>query len=379
MVKLEPTFRHGLVIGKFYPPHAGHYYLIRTAASYCQQVTVGVLPGSGESIALADRLAWMREDLADCPHVIVVGRHDDTPVDYHDPAIWDAHEAHFRWVVAEANRQRLAPLQPVDAVFASEPYVVELARRFQAVPVCLDLPRVSYPVSGTAVRASPISTWSRLTAPVKAALCKRIVVLGAESTGTTTLACDLTQALQARGGVWAATQWVPEFGREHTWNKLAMAQGLALFNHRPRPGVADLDWHSDEFTFIAATQTQREDWAGRQGSPVLICDTDALATTIWHERYMGSASAACCDVAARMPPRALYLLTDHEHVPFEDDGLRDGEEIRAWMTERFCEVLQAQSVPWLKITGSREWRLQQALQAIDQVLAAGWEFAQPLG
>jgi len=37
------TARHGLVIGKFYPPHAGHHLLVRTAARACERVTVIVL------------------------------------------------------------------------------------------------------------------------------------------------------------------------------------------------------------------------------------------------------------------------------------------------------------------------------------------------
>ena len=32
--------RHGLVVGKFYPPHAGHHLLIRAAAAACDRVSV---------------------------------------------------------------------------------------------------------------------------------------------------------------------------------------------------------------------------------------------------------------------------------------------------------------------------------------------------
>ncbi|WP_137937995.1 AAA family ATPase [Chitinivorax sp. B] len=378
MAGLDSQFEHGLVIGKFYPPHAGHYYLIRTAAAYCRLVTVGVHPASQESISLADRLVWMREDLADCPNVTVVGKYDDTPVDYHNPAIWDAHEAHFRQAIVLADQQRQTVAPPVDAVFASEPYVVELARRFQATPVCLDQSRVSYAISGTQVRQNPVGTWAMLTPAVRAGLCKRIVVVGAESTGTTTLSRDLTNTLQQRGGVWAATQYVAEFGREHSWNKLAIGRGLAMQQDQPLPVMADLDWQSPEFAFIAATQSTREEAAARQSSPLLICDTDAFATAIWHERYVGCSSVAVAQVIEAMPPRSLYLLTDHVGVPFEDDGLRDGEHIRSWMTDRFADVLSKQTVPWLRLTGDRQSRLDQALRAVDTLLVKGWHFAPPI-
>lgn len=48
-------FAHGLVIGKFYPPHLGHEYLIRTAAAHCRNVTVAVLGSSVESISMQAR------------------------------------------------------------------------------------------------------------------------------------------------------------------------------------------------------------------------------------------------------------------------------------------------------------------------------------
>lgn len=52
---------HGLVLGKFYPPHAGHHHLVRTARDRCERLTVLVCAASVESVSLADRVAWMRE------------------------------------------------------------------------------------------------------------------------------------------------------------------------------------------------------------------------------------------------------------------------------------------------------------------------------
>ena len=34
------TYRHGLVLGKFSPPHAGHHHLVRTASDRCERLTV---------------------------------------------------------------------------------------------------------------------------------------------------------------------------------------------------------------------------------------------------------------------------------------------------------------------------------------------------
>ncbi|MER5386846.1 AAA family ATPase [Streptomyces sp. NPDC002688] len=352
-------YRHGLVLGKFYPPHAGHHHLVRTALAQCDRLTVLVCAASVESVPLADRVAWMREAH---PGVEVVGAVDDHPVDLHDPAVWDAHMMVFRTAVPE----------PVDAVFTSESYGTELARRFDAAEVSVDPDRTTYPVSGTAVRKDPVGCWEFLGPGVRAALARRVVVLGAESTGTTTLSRALTAHYRARGGIWTDTNWVPEYGRTYSEEKLA-----ALRAGDPGADWAEAEFTSEEFPVIARRQDADEERAARGGSPVLFCDTDSFATTIWHERYLGTPSPEVAAVAARTL-RHLYLLTDHEGVPFEDDGLRDGPHLRPWMTGRFQQELERTGRRFQLVTGSPEERLRTAVAAVDGLLAEGWHFNDPL-
>ncbi len=353
-------FSHGLVVGKFYPPHAGHHYLIETAAAACSRVTVVVAPSSVESIPLELRLSWLREVHSPTPWVRFVGVIDDHPVDYEDPQIWDAHCRLFRQAAGDE----------VDAVFSSEGYGPELARRFAATHVEVDAARTAVPVSGTAVRADPIAHWHHLAPPVRAWFTRRVVVVGAESTGTTTLARSLAEALRRRGGAWAETQWVPEYGRELTARKLA-----ALHAVDPDATIFDVTWSPADFVEVATAQNAAEDAAARVGGPILVCDTDARATAVWQERYLGTVSPQV-RAAARMPD--LYLLTDHTDVPFEDDGLRDGEHLRAWMTDRFRTELRRAHAPVVEVTGPPEVRLATALTACDALVARGWSLADPL-
>ncbi|GJF33774.1 transcriptional regulator NadR [Kitasatospora sp. NE20-6] len=370
---MSGAFAHGLVIGKFYPPHSGHHFLIRAAADACRRVTVVVMASSQESVPRADRVAWIRERWSAEPHVAVVGIADDLPVDYDSEDAWAGHVALMREAVAAGP-----PAPPVDAAFSSEPYGVELARRFGATPVLLDTGRDTFAVSGTKVRADPVAYWDELEPPVRGGLARRVVVLGAESTGTTTLARDLAAALRGRGGPHARTHWVPEYGRELTVAKLAVARGLAAPDGPP-PTVFDLDWTDADFVAVGRRQNEAEDRAARDGGPVLVCDTDTLATTVWQERYTGRATGPVHRLAAAVPPRALYLLTSHEDVAFADDGLRDGEHLRPWMTGRFREVLAASGTPWRELRGDRATRLAAALAEVDTLLAGGWGLAEPLG
>ena len=87
--------------------------------------------------------------------------------------------------------------------------------------------------------------------------------------------------------------WVREFGRE--WSAT-------------RPGGLTAPWHTAEFDFIAREQARREDEAARRTPvPWLVCDTDPLATAVWHERYVGTRSPSVEALAAGNL-RELYTI-----------------------------------------------------------------------
>jgi NadR type nicotinamide-nucleotide adenylyltransferase len=375
---MTARFRHGLVVGKFYPPHAGHHFLIDTAAAACGRVSVVVAGAMVESIPQADRAAWLAATHAHQPGVTILAAADDHPVDYDAPAVWDAHVAVFEAAVARGVVLAGLPAEAavVDAVFSSEPYGAELARRLGALDVRVDQARVRRPCSGAAVRADVVGRWSDLAPATRAGLALRVVFVGAESTGTTTASVDVAAGLRARGGVWAETAWVGEYGRAFTLDRLAAAAAQATAAGRPPPGMEDLTWTPEDFVAIAERQLALEDEAAA-GSPVVVCDTDAFATGIWHERYLGARHAGV-EAVGDARNHHLYLLTDHHGVAFDQDGIRDGEHLRPWMTRRFAEALTATGRPWRWLTGPPGERAATALAAIDALCAGAWRFADPL-
>lgn len=332
---------HGLVLGKFYPFHSGHSHLIRAAQRASDRVTVQVLGASVESIPLDVRAAWIRESH---PGATVVAAMDDAPVDFDSESAW---EEHMALIVSLLD-------SPVDTVFSCDAYGGELARRLGARWVQIDEGRRINPVSGTAIRSDVAGHWHELAPAVRAWLTSRVVVLGAESTGSTTLAAALAAHL--------GTLWVPEYGREHSVT---------------REGGLTAPWRSDEFDLIVDRQIDLEQRALREVPvPVLVCDTDVLATALWHERYVGHPARRLHDAAAAHRP-LLYVLTGDE-IPFEQDGMRDGEHIRHDMQQRFRDVLAAQDVPWLEVRGDVPARVEDAASALAPLLAERLRFAVPL-
>lgn len=355
------TYRHGLLIGKFYPPHRGHHAAIRAAAAQCKRFTVLVMAAAVETVPLSDRVAWLQEEHAAEPRIQIVGILCDAPLDLTHPGVWTAQIAAMR----AALRLSSEP-SPVDAVFCGETYGSELALRMGAAAVPIERSGIN----STAVRRDLAGCWDDLAASTRSGLTTRVVVVGAESTGTTTVSRLLAEHFAACGGPWASTQWVAEYGREYTQAKWDGSPGISL---------AELSWSTSDFDVIAVEQTRQEEIAARVGSPVLVCDTDAFATAVWRRRYLGQNCNSAPPWAQKLPPRAVYLVTDHMGVPWRDDGLREGDlSVREAMTEWFVDGLTAAGHSWVLLSGSLQDRLEIAIRTIEPLLEHRARFGEPL-
>ena len=166
----------------------------------------------------------------------------------------------------------------------------------------------------------------------------RVGVVGAESTGKTTLCARLAKHY---GG-----DFVEEYGRTYTEARCG----------RGETG----DWVAHEFEHIAKEQARLEELAAIGASDVLICDTDVLTTAIWHEHYLGEPAPQW-----EMPNRIdLYLLAGLD-VPFEQDDIRAGEHSRERMHARLLEELVKTGIPIVELRGSIAERERAAITAID--------------
>jgi NadR type nicotinamide-nucleotide adenylyltransferase len=172
----------------------------------------------------------------------------------------------------------------------------------------------------------------------------RVCVLGAESTGKTTLAAGLAEHYR--------TLWVPEYG--------------AQYHHIGR-GDPYRPWTSDEFVHIARIRDWFEAFLAGYANLVLFCDTDTFVTAVFHEVYLGQRNA---ELESMVEPKryALYLLCDVE-TPFHRDrlGLRR-EDARDAMHERYLEYVRASGVPWVEVRGAHDERMRAACAVVDELL-----------
>ncbi|WP_370323808.1 AAA family ATPase [Euzebya sp.] len=318
----------GVTVGKFNPFHVGHDHLLRTALARVDHLVVVLGDRPGETIPAATRAGWLRDEH---PEVEVLVTLDDLP---------DAPEP---W--AQRTLDLLAGRRP-DLAFTSEPYGDAWAAAMGARHVAVDPARAAFGVCGSALRADLGSGWRWLAPASKAGLARRVVVVGAESSGTTTLAEDLAAAL--------GTVWVPEHGRWY-WEG--------------RRHLPDADrWDPEEFVHIGRAQAALEDALARRADRVLVADTDPLATVAWAERYLdGPAPDALVDLAAARRPD-LYLLTAPD-FGFVQDGTREDGPHRQRMHERLAALLAATGVPWHVLCGPPTARLAEARRLVEPLRA----------
>lgn len=325
-------YRTGLVIGKFLPFHKGHELLVAEAERACEQLTVVVVDAGWQDIPVEVRIDWIKEGF---PGARVVSVDQDAlGLDDWDTPGW-----------AQATVEAHGGLAP-DAVFSSEEYGRPWAEAMGCEHELVDLERRQVPISGTAVRSDPLANLDYLPPQVRSWFVRRVSIIGVESSGKTTLAADLA----GHYGI----DWLAEFGRFYT---------------EAQPDPLSYNWSEEDFRVICETQLRFEEQLARRGGPLLIADTGPLTTALFAEAYLGRLVPEL-EQLAREHRYSLYLLCDPA-TPFTQDATgtrRDGEQ-RRFFDRRYRQWLNEQVAPFIELTGSRSERLEQAVCAVEDLLA----------
>lgn len=317
----------GMVLGKFLPPHRGHQYLVDVARGYADDLTVVVGTLAKEPIPGALRFAWMQELFPRCRVVHLTDENPQDPSEHPD-----------FWKIWRTSLLRVLP-HPIDVVFASESYGHKLAEVLGARFIPVDPGRATVPVSGTAIRQDPMGHWAWLPTCVRPYFVRRVAVVGAESTGKTTLANALARRF--------STVCAPEFARTY------------LESRGGRIEAADIE-------VIARGQQAVEEAAARQAHQLLFCDTELFTTELWSQLLFGVVPPGVAE-AARRRRYDLVLVTDPE-VPFEPDPVRYRPEERRAFFHRLQSTLDVAGVAYHVVRGDPEVRLAQAARHVEPLL-----------
>lgn len=176
-------------------------------------------------------------------------------------------------------------------------------------------------------------------------MLKRIVTIGPESTGKSTLCEQLAAHYQ--------TSWVKEYAREY------------LLTHGTQYAYNDL-------LTIAKGQLTLEDagaaTAIQHGKNLLFIDTDMYVMKVWCEFVFSQCHTFILDQIVERP-YDLYLLCNTD-LPWVKDELREYPDLesRARLYHIYKDILVNQHIPWIDISGNNEERLQRAVKGIDLLI-----------
>lgn len=320
-----------LVVGKFLPLHRGHAFLLDRAlevAGPSGRLHVFVNDRPQYTIPAEVRAEWVRSEY---------------------PAA-RLHVANDPWADSDSNGQaanirRILGRSP-DVIVTSEDWADPVSDILGCTHLKVDPARAAIQIAATDIRGDPLGRWDMLLASARAGLTRRVCLVGAESTGKSTLASALADHYN--------TVWVPEYGRQYTLDKLA-----AGTNDR---------WSTADFEAIAHGQHHAEDAAARIAGPVLFCDTDALTTAVWHERYLATPSPEVANVARRR--RYDLRVICGTDIAWAADEIRFDAAGRAEMQARLRLEIEVVGGRFVDVVGSLDQRVTQVVEVVDQLLTA---------
>lgn len=168
---------------------------------------------------------------------------------------------------------------------------------------------------------------------------KKIVVIGPESTGKSTLCEALATHYQ--------TEWVREYARE--W--------LSTYGKQ---------YSYEDLSTIARGQLALEDKAAA-AERFLFIDTDLYVIKVWSEYVFGRCETWVLEEIARRHYDA-YLLCCTD-LPWAAEELREypDQETRDRLFHIYKDLLVNQHIPWAEIRGTAGRRLEHAIAAVERL------------
>jgi HTH-type transcriptional regulator, transcriptional repressor of NAD biosynthesis genes len=341
-----PMPKLGLIVGKFAPPHKGHQLVIDTALEACDQVIVLVYSNPDfpdmPSHARAD---WIRQAYRNNSCLQVFVPEDSPPNDADE---FTHREAVRIWLEERDFKPRI--------VFGSEEYIAGFASHIKAIPFVVDLERLRVPTSGTEVR----KIWQTYRASRDVMLLEqlkervseevliassrwrdrvhKVVLMGAESTGKSTLTEHLAQEFDE--------PFVLEYGRD-VWQR------------------KNGELEQSDYTHIAEHHRELEDAAIVKANRFLFVDTNAITTAYLGSVYEGTVPDRVIELARAAETRYHHVFLLADDIPFEQDGWRDGALWRARSQSIIKYDLRSRGVHFTVVSGDLESRVNQVRAVLE--------------
>jgi NadR type nicotinamide-nucleotide adenylyltransferase len=171
---------------------------------------------------------------------------------------------------------------------------------------------------------------------------KKIVVIGPESTGKSSLCKALAEHYN--------TSWCAEYAREY----------LELNGK---------EYSYDDLLTIAKGQVELEDrLIAEARNGLYFIDTNMYVMQVWSEYVFGKCHQFIIDEIVERK-YDMYLLCNVD-LPWSYDKLREypDEQSRQELYRYYKELMINQTTPWIEISGNYDERVQKAIEAVDKII-----------
>lgn len=186
--------------------------------------------------------------------------------------------------------------------------------------------------------------WQMLPEIVKPYFVKKVVVVGTESCGKSTLVRNLANLYN--------TNYVEEWGRTY-YERLGNCENITLAQDYPE---------------IAFEHKYQEKEQLAKANKLLFIDTEAIVTQYFSMLYIGERQPIL-DEIARLQSYDLWLFLEPD-VKWVDDGTRSfGEqEVREKNNALLKELLREFGIPYKTVSGNYQERLEQAIRYVNEMV-----------
>ncbi len=328
----------GMYGGSFNPLHLGHVRCMISAANQCDKLIIVISygPNRGET-DIRQRYRWVYQTVKHFPHVKLFVLPDDAPSKQaYSEETW----------YADAEKVKAFAGEPITAVFFGDDYPPD-SMWSKCYP---EAEMVVFPrnrISSTAIRKSPLAHWEDMPDYVRSFYVKKVLIIGTESTGKTTLANSLARHYN--------TVFLEEVGRDIS----------------ARSGT-DQWMLQQDFTDILLQHKVKQLEMLSRANRVFFEDTNCLTTLFYVDFLEGrekEKNRALAEAISSLNEYDLVLLLGPD-VAFVQDGDRS-EEIaadRAGFTALLKEICGAHGLQVEELNGDYEQRYRKAVELVDQLM-----------
>ena len=270
--------RLGVIIGKFLPLHNGSLTLCKVAQTLSDNLVIIILNAQNDPIPLELRINWLKQEF---PKAMIEKISEENLFPDEDKVNFILSSISKKLVTCKFH------------IYSSNAYIANLAEKLRLKFTVLDPNRLAQNIISKSILCDPYNQWFDMPFSVRLSLIKRVVLIGPESVGKSTLAEKIKSSFSPQ-------PFLPEYGRPYEIFRV--------------PGP----YHDKEFETIANVHAAHRKALLPLSGPVFIEDTDELATAVWIDMLMQK-ELPSIEKKIKLPH--LYLLMDPS-VPFTSEKIR---------------------------------------------------------